>query len=330
MPGGQAGVSRMTQGMTISTGASTDGGSSTLAARPAAGYRRGIDLARITAAFFIVWDHAHAPGWKIGYLALALFLMLTAFLSLQSFERSEARGEGAGFWKKRAVRLLMPWIFWCAVYRLVHEVVSDDPRPLPILGDPWSLLIGPSFHLWFLPFVALALPAVSALSHWVRGRQQLALACIGLVALSLPLQWVHADGTVPEPMPQWAFSLPLFLFGILHAIAARLGAQWMTLGAAAVVSIVSMAFWPDFWAGQMLLAALVFEIAWRAPIRGSWPTVLAGYAFGVYLMHPFFMLVAYKLFGVEIDPIAGALFTFACAALATEAFHRLPYLRQVA
>ncbi len=215
----------MTQPMTVGTGST-----SKAAARPMTGYRRGVDLARITAAFFIVWDHAHAPGWKIGYLALALFLMLTAFLSLQSYERSEAKGQGAGFWKKRAIRLILPWLFWCLAFRVVHQVVSDGPQPL--LGDPWTLLIGPSFHLWFLPFVALALPAVPFLSHAIQTRGHLLIACTILVALSLPLQWLHAEGTVPEPLPQWAYSLPLFLFGILHAIALRLDATSMTLTAA--------------------------------------------------------------------------------------------------
>ena len=67
------------------------------APRSLAGYRRGLDLGRITVAFFIVWDHAHAPGWQIGYLALALFLFLTSFLAVQSYERRP----GPDFWRKR-------------------------------------------------------------------------------------------------------------------------------------------------------------------------------------------------------------------------------------
>lgn len=296
------------------------------ALRAAAGYRRGIDLARISAAFLIVWDHAHAPGWKIGYLALALFLMLTSFLALQSYERSD-RG---AFWQKRAVRLIQPWLFWCLVFRAVYQVVSDAPKPLAILSDPFSLLIGPSIHLWFLPFVAILLCAVPLLSHAIQTIPALVLACVALAALSLPLQWVHANDLGPQPFSQWAFSLPLFLFGIVHAIAHRLRAGWISLATAAVISAVSLIIWPDFWSGQMILGALVFEAAWRAPIKGVWPTTLAGYAFGVYLMHPFFMLLAYKLFGPDLNLIFGAFFTFALSLIATEIIHRTAGLRQMA
>ena len=75
-------------------------------------YRRGVDLLRFVACFGIVWDHARAYGADIGYLALAVFLLLTSFFAVQSFDRAEARGQGAGFWLPRAQRILMPWLVW--------------------------------------------------------------------------------------------------------------------------------------------------------------------------------------------------------------------------
>ncbi len=278
------------------------------------------------AAFFIVWDHAHAPGWKIGYLALALFLMLTAFLSLQSYERSD----GKAFWQKRATRLLMPWLFWCLVFRAIYQIVSDAPRPLPILSEPFSLLIGPSIHLWFLPFTAIFLIAVPLLSRAIKTPRDLTMAFGALVAFSLPLHWVHTHSIGPQPFLQWAFSLPLFLFGILHAIALRLNLPRYSWMAALIVSAATLLMAADFWSVQMVLALVVFEAAWRAPIKGTWPTTLAGYAFGVYLMHPAFMLLAYKIWGGGMNPVWGALFTFACTVAATELFHRIPGLRKVA
>ena len=68
-----------------------------------AGYRRSVDLARFVAAFGIVWDHARAPYADIGYTALALFLVLTSFLAVGSFERSD----GKRFWLSRAQRIAL-------------------------------------------------------------------------------------------------------------------------------------------------------------------------------------------------------------------------------
>lgn len=293
-------------------------------ARPLAGYRRGLDIGRITAAFFIVWDHAHAPGWQIGYLALALFLFLTSFLAVQSYERRP----GPGFWRKRAVRLLMPWLFWCAFYRVIYEILSD--APFQWLSDPYSLITGPYFHLWFLPFTAVWLVLIPPMSRLIQSQTALAAAMILLVAVSVPLGTVHAGMAFELPVVQWAFSLPLFLLGGFHAIALRLGAGWMSWVAATAISAVLVALYGEFWGAQALLALIVFEVLWRLPIKATWPTFAAGYAFGVYLLHPFFMLVAYKVFGVEVNPIPAALFTFACTLVATEIIHRTPFFNRFA
>lgn len=299
-----------------------------------AGYRRSVDLARFVAAFGIVWDHARAPYADVGYLALALFLVLTSFLAIGSFERSDGRR----FWLSRASRIAVPWLFWCAVFRVVDMVVSDLPGPQPLLSDPWTLLIGPSIHLWFLPFVMLALITIPAISRGIQSPRALFVACTGLVVVSLPLGLLHAEvaptawflnvAPFPQPLPQWFYSMPLFLFGALLAVSKRVGAGWMPLLAAAVVS--GVLYWraPEFASVQMILVALVFEAVWRIKINGTWPTWLAGFAFGIYLMHPAFMLLAFKLFGSDVDRSLGALFTFGAAWVATAVMQRLPLLNR--
>lgn len=296
------------------------------------GYRRSVDLARFLAAFGIVWDHARAPYADVGYLALALFLVLTSFLAMGSF----ARSDGTKFWFARAQRIAAPWLFWCLVYRLVYEVISHGtPR---LLTDPWTLLIGPSIHLWFLPFVMVALITIPTISRLVTTPQLLALACLALVVVSLPLGLMHAKlaptawfmnaGGFAQPLPQWFFSFPLFLFGALLAAAKRLQLGWMPMLAAAVVSAALWAMAPEFASIQMALVAVVFEIVWRINIRGSWPTWLAGFAFGIYLLHPAVMLVAYKLFGADVNRSFAALFTLFGAWAITALMQRIPVLNR--
>ena len=296
------------------------------------GYRRSLDLARFVAAFGIVWDHARAPYADVGYTALALFLVLASFLGMGSYKRNG----GPGFWATRAKRIAIPWLFWCVVYRIIYEVVSDEPFAL--LSEPFSLLIGPSIHLWFLPFDMIALLLIPILSNWLRTPRDLLIACLLLPAVALPLGWLHADvglagwfismANAPQPLPQWYYSLPIFLYGALAAAGHRMGLIWMPLASAALISAALLVAAPEFASVQMILTALVFEIVWRVTINGTWPTKLASYAFGIYLMHPAFMLVAFKVFGVDVDRSFAALFTFFAAWAATAVFHRLPVLNR--
>ncbi|MFC3180025.1 acyltransferase family protein [Cypionkella sinensis] len=293
-----------------------------------AGYRRSVDLARFVAAFGIVWDHARAPYADIGYTALALFLVLTSFLAVGSFERSD----GKGFWLSRAQRIALPWLFWCAFYWVVYHVVSDEPFQL--LSDPWTLLIGPSIHLWFLPFVMIFLVTIPWVSRFINSPVRMYIAATLLVLVSIPLGLMHAklapaawfinpEG-FPQPLPQWFFSLPLFWFGAVLAAGKRMGLVWPALAAAAVVSVVLYQRSPEFASVQMILVAVIFEAIWRVNIKGTWTTWLAGFAFGIYLLHPATMLVAFKLFSDTVDRSFAALFAFALAWALTAAFQRVP------
>ncbi len=294
-------------------------------------YRRSVDLARFVAAFGIVWDHAHAPFADIGYTALALFLMLTAFLSMGSFGRSG----GKGFWFSRAKRIFMPWVFWSAFYIAVNYRVWDGPGPFRLLNDPFTLLIGSYIHLWFLPFVTLALALIPIMSRTITTPRHLWLACIALVVISLPLAWlslpiawIAESPLMPEPLPQWAYSLPLFLYGAIVALGRRMNMEWLPLATAALISAVTFISAPEFAALQMILTAVIFEAVWRVDLRGTWATTLAGFAFGMYILHPFFMLLAFKLFGTAIDPIFAALFMAVGSCAAVLVLRHVPLVRQ--
>ena len=296
------------------------------------GYRRSVDLARFVACFGIVWDHARAPYADVGYTALALFLVLTSFLAVGSFERSD----GSAFWFARARRIALPWLVWCAFYRVVYEVVSDEPFAL--LSDPWTLLIGPFIHLWFLPFVMIFLVMIPTISRLIDRPERMYLAAVLLAIVSIPLGLMHAKvdptgwffGTdaFPQPLPQWFFSLPLFWFGAILAVGKRMGLVWPVIAAAALVSAVLYFRVPAFASVQMILTAVIFELIWRVNIKGTWPTWLAGYAFGIYLLHPACMLVAYKLWGGDVNRAFAALFTFALAWAVTAALVRTPFLNR--
>jgi len=313
-------------------------------------YRRGIDLLRFVAAFGIVWDHARAPYADFGYTALAVFLIMTSFFAVGSYDRAVARGQAEGFWLARAKRILVPWLFWCVFYKGVQYWVADDPASVPILAGWSNLMLGSWIHLWFLPFVMLALMFVPPIARVVKTPVAMYGLAVVVIGVSMATGWLHRNSGWPEPWPQWWFSIPLFLYGVMVALGRRYGMVWLPIATALVASVATVAVEPGFAAFlgslqegaprlstevvgpgfaaiQMIVAALVLQAAWGLRIAGDWPTKLAGYAFGIYLLHPFFMLVAFKLFGTGVDRSMAALFTFFAAWLATWVLQRLPVVR---
>lgn len=287
----------------------------------ASSHRQGIDLARFLAAFGVVLAHVEAsPADWVGHVALALFALLTAYLAVKSAER--AGGNYA--YGPRAKRLLVPWLVWSLFYWLVEAVITDGPDKFRPLVDPWSLLYGGYIHLWFLPFIGLAMALVGPAVSYVSNPARLMGAAGLLVGLSAPLFWAHEALALPEPLPQWAFTLPCYALGLILAKAhgmGRTGIALMTGGALAVLAIWMGQAAP--WTFSVLAGLAGFELFWRLPLRGRWALPLGQVAFGIYLIHPFLMLVLYKftpgLAGPKTPLLALALldFLFSWAVVAT-------------
>ncbi|MFM2366501.1 MAG: hypothetical protein RIR95_1109 [Pseudomonadota bacterium] len=172
---------------------------------PPAGFKDSIELARFVAAFGVVMAHAVlSPKDWFGHTALSLFLILSAFLMAQSFLRTK----GPFLLWPRVKRLLMPWLFWSAFYRIINLRVSDDPDRFSLLTDPWTLLSGGFFHLWFLPFVAVAMLFVAPVGRFVQTPIRLMIASAVLLAFSFPIICAHEYMAWPAPIPQWLYCIP--------------------------------------------------------------------------------------------------------------------------
>ena len=284
-------------------------------------HRQGIDLARFIAAFGVCVAHAFSAenDWD-GHVSLALFTILTAFLSMQSMQRS---GQYAVM--QRVRRLLLPWLVWSAFYKLVWWKVSDGQMGLLALSDPWSLLVGASEHLWFLPFVALAMFLVQPLGRLVTNPVRLATGLVVLLAVALPMYLGHQRPGLPVPFPQWLFAFPVYALGLMMALAHGMARPWWPVVAAAALS--AEALWATgglALAYTVLAAALAFEAFWRLPVQHPILPRLGQAAFGIYLLHPFFMLVTFKFLGPEVNRMLAAVLTFLMAWGATVALRRLP------
>lgn len=285
-------------------------------------HRLGIDLARFIAAFGVVIAHVEAsPRDWVGHLALALFAILTAFLAMQS----AGRAGGRYAYLPRARRLVLPWISWSLFYWLVLALTADGADRFRPLSDPVSLLYGGYIHLWFLPFIGLAMGLVGPAVAFLTTPGRLISAAVLLVLLSVPLFWAHEVLHLPEPLPQWAFTLPCYGLGLLLSKAHDMGRPGVTLAAGLGLGAVAV------WLGQgapwtfTILAGLVaFELFWRLPVRGKWALHLGQMAFGIYLIHPFLMLVLYKLLGTDLPLMVAAVLNFLLSWVVVALLRRIP------
>ncbi|MGV8954715.1 MAG: acyltransferase [Cypionkella sp.] len=292
-----------------------------------ASYRQAIDLARFIAAFGIVAAHAYAmeEDW-VGHSALGLFLVLTGFLAVQSMQRSGGRYPFVA----RARKLILPWVFWSLVFRIVLLKVNDGPDRFAILTDPWSLLVGPMVHLWFLPFVMLAMVLVEPVGRMVTTPRRLAVALGLVVLMSLPMFWAIRFLPLPVPLPQWLFALPVYALGLLIGIAHQVQrAHWPVIAAGVMTAAALFLTEGAPWAYTVLGSVMAFEVFWRLPLRGAWLPKLGQVAFGIYLIHPFFMLVVYKFAGAEVDRFLATVVVFALSWVATVLLRQLAFFRRV-
>lgn len=285
--------------------------------------RTALDLARFFGAFGVVVAHVQASklDW-VGHLALALFLILTSVLAAQSFVKS-----GQYSMRARWRRLMLPWLFWCAFYWLVELDVSDRAQVFVWPSEPWTIFAGPSIHLWFLPFVAVAGLLVAPLGRFVSDARRLALALAGFATIAVPAFWMHQNMGFPQPVEQWFFGLPLYLLGLLFGFALPFGRVVWVVAAMALVTVVCTLIMPDQpWVWQGMIGIAAFWALWYLPVPAALAAFLGREAFGIYLMHPFFLLVIYKFLGPDLGWVANAALAFTMSWAAAMILRRIPYV----
>lgn len=176
---------------------------------------------RILAGFGIVWWHTeNAPGRSIGYAGLPVFLMI--FCALTVSGRTWDEGNFYSFARRKALRLIKPWIFWSIVY-LGVKVSRQLYLKEALSGclERNMLLVGTHIHLWYLPYafmVCLLIFPLRRLCMHSQHRRTLLLAvgagCILLVLC--PVAMVSFE--LPRPVPQWFFGLPALSIGVAIGI----------------------------------------------------------------------------------------------------------------
>jgi len=250
-----------------------------------------VECLRLVASLGIVWFHAKAPGDWIGYGGLPALIIIAC-----SFAGTPHRQRGlSDMIRARLRRLGLPWIFWSAVYGVSRVIqIWLNPGGTEKFA-PWMLLVGPSLHLWYLPFgIACSLTIyVCAQSMPVLTRSQ---ACLTWSILATVIIVVSSWGTryfiQYIPLPQWIFGTPAVAIGLSFAAIRPRSDRFMTrlILLVSIVSsgcAISFALGFEGLSGPYAIGVLACAAAWPV-CRIAGPVLLWGgsLSFGIYLVHP--------------------------------------------
>ncbi len=299
----------------------------------------GFDVLRLAALTAVVAFHAGAPG--AGYTAWrmpALTIITTALVAGRGEPRPLAEQA-----RRSASRLLIPWLFWCAVYAAIDACfyLKIGKCLLDELGVR-VLLTGTSIHLWYLPFAFVMVLAVNAARRATDRMPPAAIGAVAAVVAVAALVIVARDGTYrlesgPTPWPQWLRVVPAVFLGLaVGTVTRRLSGRELAVVAAAVAAagVAAAAALGDELPARYAVAIVLVASAtrWRSrPPR--WLAEAAGLGMGVYLVHIAVYRVVYaathRLPTPDPSPTVLALMVVALSFAAAWGLSRTPLKRFV-
>ncbi len=253
-----------------------------------------VELLRIASAFGIIVFHAKAPYAEFGYSGLVAFVLLSPFMDVS---RNWGKIRSPAMLAKA---LLLPWLFWVIVYGVAKFALDKSIVPAP--GIFGVLLVGTSIHLWFLPFMFLALAAINALKpHQHPGRLFLPSALAAAAILAAAPFWSGYGRAIMLPFPQWIHASAAIFFGIALGVAISSQRKMVILIVIFAINIAIMAIYPIYGVTLPYVVAIISLMLCN--YFGGYIThnfsvqSIADCMFGVYLVHIFFLSAASRIIG---------------------------------
>jgi surface polysaccharide O-acyltransferase-like enzyme len=328
-----------------------------------------IDSLKVLGAFAVVLLHVsgsvvstdryfHSESWWIGNIGEALsrwcvpiFVMISGALLLS--QPSDLAP--LDFYIKRIGRLFIPIIFWTPFYVLLNAFIEGKFVPLTLGQSLSYLVIGPSNHLWYIymliglylltPFLRIIV--VSSTPFVLR------LFIIGSFAIAaIEVMIVGDDGTCTffsRSIPFVGYfvaghylytkkSVPrrsvLALGAIAHGVLICVGTGALLL--------LSPNRWGILynWLDPLIIvmSLCVFQLFLCSlnlnPDKRGWFQGLSRMTFGVYLIHPFWLMVLHEMGvnGFLYHPLIGipvtTIVAFLLSAMSAVLFSSIPFLRR--
>jgi surface polysaccharide O-acyltransferase-like enzyme len=293
----------------------------------------------VAAIFEIVTFHA-AGERVLGFgFGLPCFLI---FMTALAARKRDAQPFGE-FSRIKLIGILRPWVFWFAVYAAIKvgAALYDGRPPLGWWG--WETpLYGPVPHLWYLPFAAGALLAVNRIQHWVRSWSDgvvVATMVAWTIGLMLIATSLLAEPDLGTPLTQWAFGMASIPLGIAIGRAfstGNLASRAKLLLPTAAALLLALALWHDLPGRTTVMPRYAIIGAFTCllfmrPLQIKLPVgAIAKNTFGIYLLHPLFLMAGGRFVGSSHwHPVLAAAAAFVLAFAASALFRRTRFARFV-
>lgn len=262
-----------------------------------------VEALRIVAAFAIIAFHAQMGEYFWWLSGLVVFVFLAPFYAL----KGAGSARGAGY---LARRLLVPFAFWYGIYAALNLALG---RALFVQDHVVSIfLAGPSWHLWFLPFIFLVLLGARLLAR-APAATLIGVLCAlqGACFLATTQIWYPHIWQLPIPLPQALRMVPVALLGAGAGLLAREKRGCAVLPVVLGVSI-SLAVPVIGFSAPVALGIGAVGLLWI--VQRFWPPSLSVQPIadcmpGVYLVHIIVLAVAARL--VERGSLAQVVIAFA-------------------
>jgi surface polysaccharide O-acyltransferase-like enzyme len=264
-----------------------------------------IERLRILSAFGVASFHTH--DWFPRSFGIVGFIVLLLTFCAFVVNRPEPYGFG-DLAKRKAERLLKPWLFWSAIYGalgLVKVIRMDVP-----FSDVFSatmFLTGTRIHLWFLPFAFVAaLLLVLVHRRMTKAPETYNIAAAVLVGMicvlgcSIVQTWIE----LRTPLLQWTLGLPAiplgFAIGRIMILPERKDRRnlclLVVLSTAAALGVYTALLWlergawfdpgSEFIVRYGISTVLVcLALLWPGRLDSTSRT-FGSLSYGIYLVHP--------------------------------------------
>ena len=235
---------------------------------------------------------------SIGRVGVPLFIMLSGALLLAPKKENESMRD---FFKKRWVRVGLPFVFWAAIYFLWEIFVNHQAVTVDFFVD--GILTGPYFHFWYI-YMLLGLYLLTpvlrvVVAHARREVLKLFLAVwfagtaiLPVVSLLTPY---HLDPNVlTVPLYVGIYVLGIYLLDaqvkksyLVAAIASGVALTAIfTYALAATIGGATMFYFQDYSSATMILtSASLFLLLISYPLSSPQPHKTGGASLGRRLLH---------------------------------------------
>jgi len=235
---------------------------------------------------------------SLGRVGVPLFIMLSGALLLAPKKENESMRD---FFKKRWVRVGLPFVFWAAIYFLWEIFVNHQAVTVNFFVD--GILTGPYFHFWYI-YMLLGLYLLTPVLRVVIAnarREVLKLflavwfagtAILPVVALLTPY---HLDPNVlTVPLYVGIYVLGIYLLDaqvkksyLVAAIGSGVALTAIfTYALAATIGGATMFYFQDYSSATMILtSASLFLLLISYPLSSPQPPKTGGTSLGRKLLH---------------------------------------------